>query len=459
MFLILFLRAVSLWTECSKYEFALQELFPECGEKQEEEENKKEKVLFEIFQIKKMHLQIKNLLINPEMLENQNYSELSEALEEFDSQLQTVKSKMLETISELQKEERSLEEELNSFEQRQSQWDNMLEKKTQKKSNLKKGGFCRTKDSRPTEIISMEKQLDSALKLNSWTNNDHATFLKCYRKANNMKHLIKKCQTFFPQYSEVNIKDHVLWYENVLDLQDERREIIYQYSNKKNAAQQNSVKSEELLEVDPVSDFKSKQSLEKIQNERKGRFEKLQKWKLEREKIEMDKRRQDADNLLRKKKEEKQKQLLEMRQREIQKEKISSYKLLKKMNKEELESENVMGQDLNESEIRQQRLRIKKRNEEIMTKLQNRIKENRQKKVQKEEKMKKLIESSRPNLETLEIRGAKSINRPTKASNQRHEIGNFAREEAEKPDHRFKLKHTIHHKPRITPTWRKNVRA
>ena len=48
-----------------------------------------------------------------------------------------------------------------------------------------------------------------------------------------MKHLIKKCQTFFPQYSEANVKDHVLWYENILDLQDERREIIYQYSNKK----------------------------------------------------------------------------------------------------------------------------------------------------------------------------------------------------------------------------------
>jgi len=47
--------------------------------------------------------------------------------------------------------------------------------------------------------------------------------------------------------------------------------------------------------------------------------------------------------------------------KEIQKEKIASYKLLKQMNKEELEAENDMKQNLNESEIRQQRLRIKKR--------------------------------------------------------------------------------------------------
>ena len=55
------------------------------------------------------------------------------------------------------------------------------------------------------------------------------------------------------------------------------------------------------------------------------------------------------------------------------------------------------------------------KNKEIMSKLQNRIKENQQKKQEKEEKMRQLIESSKPNLEALEIR-AKAIDRPTKAS-------------------------------------------
>ena len=43
----------------------------------------------------------------------------------------------------------------------------------------------------------------------------------------------------------------------------------------------------------------------------------MKQWKLEREKIEMEKKKQDVENLLMKRKQEKQKQLLEIRQRVI----------------------------------------------------------------------------------------------------------------------------------------------
>jgi len=398
-------------------------------------------------QLRKSNGQMKVLLVHPSIEEDAKYlDELTDALEDLDDEIRFTRAVWSKQLCDLALEEESLEKDCIEIQQRLR---DRVDDVSSVDAPLQRVKSFRSKDSRPPEIIEIEKQIDALGPLGGWNAEDHDVFLKYYVQVRSAAQLCSKCQDVI-QKTDDEITEHLKWYENILDLKDRRRELIAQYTRQKKLAalmEMEEAKSEE-SEIERRPKTRSK-----VDKERKQRFERLNIWKEER------RRQEEARAIEERKRKEKKRQAAlrkrnrEKREQELKKEQLEVYRFTKKLREEQEKLETGPSAAVNIEEEAEKRRRIKKRNKEMLAKAKERRKSSQKAEMEREAKLKELAEKSKPN---FEVQG-KRLNRHTLTSRLRENGGADAREDAQKPKSRFERPTCNQVVRRQTPSWRRGL--
>ena len=166
-----------------------------------------------------------------------------------------------------------------------------------------------------------------------WDDYDHGTFLKYRNRHKGKPSFIRELIAFLPGKTEEDIRHHELWYQQYLDLNDEKKEAIQKWKEKK------EVEKETLMAQAGKSDSDSddglkKERLEKImEQERQERKAQLNKWKVEKE-LE---RAEKEERILREEIEKARKEEADRKQHEAQRAKVEEFRRQKEEEKQQRE--------------------------------------------------------------------------------------------------------------------------
>eukprot|EP00494_Astrolonche_serrata_P022480 UN22737 len=160
-------------------------------------------------------------------------------VEETDNQLQLLKSIINKGYANLNVEEQQLRMDLGLFNENMHNWDKKKKvsvlpvKRTNKHTNKKRSKISKIAvgDSRPVEIINIENLIDTKGKHGGWDEDDYNTFLTIYNQSNTKTVLLRRCKGVIRK-SEKEIEGYLAWYEDRLDLIQQKKDLIQQYREK-----------------------------------------------------------------------------------------------------------------------------------------------------------------------------------------------------------------------------------
>ncbi|XP_037113674.1 coiled-coil domain-containing protein 112 isoform X6 [Syngnathus acus] len=196
--------------------------------------------------VKEFQQQLIDMTPSTELIEK-----LKESMSEVEFSINNLKEEQSIRFGELLKEERTCSLEMEAYERKVENWSQP------RKSNSKVSAASAVKQSKalnqeiPSEVRALEAFLQKTGGVcGGWEEFDHQAFLKAWTKHGGRAGFRKEAKLYLPGKSQEEIEEHERWYQELIYLQEKRREAIQRWRNKKQLARQTHLQKE--VEVEEV---------------------------------------------------------------------------------------------------------------------------------------------------------------------------------------------------------------
>ncbi|KAM6965439.1 coiled-coil domain-containing protein 112 [Aplochiton taeniatus] len=259
--------------------------------------------------VKKFQRQLTNVKPTPELVEK-----LKEIMMEVENSISTFKEDQRLSFEELLKEERTCNQEIDAFEKKIETW-SLAVKADPKRGPLFPAKVGPLSKDLPQEVRALEVFLQQSGGLQGgWDQYDHHSFLKVWTKHSGRVAYRKEAQLYLPGKIMEEIEQHEQWYQELLCLQDKKKEAIQQWKAGRQQDRQARLQNQDQAEDAALKEKEAQaQALRcRVEEKRREAAARLEEWKRQRsvqEKQEKEQRLAQEILQSRRAKEERRRQL------------------------------------------------------------------------------------------------------------------------------------------------------
>ncbi|XP_029999471.1 coiled-coil domain-containing protein 112 [Sphaeramia orbicularis] len=363
--------------------------------------------------VRKFQKQLIDVKPTPELIEK-----LKEIMSEVETSINTLKEEQRSSFEELLKEERTCRQEITAYEKKIENWS--LAVKPDPKCS--KAPIVKTKPldrDLPAEVRALDSFLQrTGGSYGGWDQYDHQAFLKVWTKHRGQPSYRAEAKLYLPGKTLEEIEQHEDWHQELIHLQDRKREAIQRWKASKQQQRQGRIQSQEEAEEAERKEKEVKIQTQKhrTEEERKEAAWRLEEWKKEkRRKEEQEEEQRLADEI------QKRRQEKEERRRQLEVKLIIEEQLRLKREEEEEEQRRRREEELREMEERRKEATkgIKRFNERDLHKVEAKLQEKQLRSKKEEERQKRIAAKLREKVDGQVNRDPSRLTRPTKGWEER----------------------------------------
>ena len=282
--------------------------------------------------VKKFQRELKDVKPTDEFIQR-----LRIIMEDIEEHMSSFKENQKEQYDELMREERLTTQEVDTLNKKFDMWATLgpvkiaSSTKGKKTENLASQRDI-TKDL-PPQVAAFERfQAQNGGVRGGWDEYDHGTFLK-YRNRHKAKltTFVRELLAYLPTRTEEEIRQHEFWYQQYLDLNEEKKEAIQRWKDKRDIEKESMLRKAADADSDEENEKKKQQLKEILEQERLENKARLNKWKVEKE-LE---RAEEEERKLRQQIEKSRKEEEDRRIHEEQRVKVEEYRRQRAEEKEQ----------------------------------------------------------------------------------------------------------------------------
>ncbi|KAK5871089.1 hypothetical protein PBY51_003989 [Eleginops maclovinus] len=342
---------------------------------------------------------------------------LKEIMTEVEISINNVKEEQRSCFEELLKDERTCRQEITAYEKKIENLSLVV------KSDLKlhTAPTVKTKPldrDLPEEVIALEVfLLKTGGPCGGWDKYDHQAFLKVWTKHSGQQVYRKEAKLYLPGKTLEEIEQHEDWHQELIYLQDSKREAIQLWKASKHQKRQSIIQSE-LAEEAGRREREAKIYSKKHRNEEEKREAALQleKWREEKQRIEEQEEEQRVAEEI-----QKMKKAKEERRRQLEvKLTIEEQLRLKKEAKEEQWRRRREKEQREMDERRREAAKgIQRFNERDLLKVEAKLQEKQRREKEEEERQRRITAMLKEKVDGHISRDSSRLTRPTKGWEER----------------------------------------
>ncbi|XP_077418331.1 coiled-coil domain-containing protein 112 isoform X2 [Vanacampus margaritifer] len=204
---------------------------------------------------------------------------LKEVMSEVEFSMNSLKEKQHSCLGELLKEEKTYAQEMVAYERKVENWSHP----SKPDAKVSAGSTVKQSKALDHDLPSEVRILQSFLQrtggvCGGWDEFDHQAFLKVWRNRGGRPDFGKEAKRYLPNKSQEEMEEHQRWYQELIHLQDKRRQAIQRWKSRKQLERQTHLqKQAEVLEAErKKKDTKSQHNNEE---ERKMLTQRLEEWR------------------------------------------------------------------------------------------------------------------------------------------------------------------------------------
>ncbi|XP_071339269.1 coiled-coil domain-containing protein 112 isoform X2 [Trachinotus anak] len=390
--------------------------------------------------VRKFQRQLKDVKPTPELIEK-----LKEIMSEVEISINSLKEEQRSCFEELLKEERTCRQEITAYEKKIENWSLVLN--THPK--LPTAPTVRTKPpdrDLPAEVRALEAFLQkTGGPYGGWDQYDHQAFLKVWTKHSGQSAYRKEAKLYLPGKTLEEIEQHEDWHQELIYLQDRKRETIQRWKASKHLERQTRIQSQEEAEKAERREKEAKSQAQqcRTEEERKKAAWQLEEWREEKRRRE----KQEEEQILA---EEIQKRRRAKEERRRQLEVKLTIEEQLRLRREEEEEQRKKRREAEQREMDERRREaakdIKRFNERDLHKVEAKLQEKQLRAKEEEERQSRIAAKLKEKVDGHVSRDPSRLTRPTKGWQERMKhIG---------PSGGGPLLQMFH---RAVPTWRQGL--
>ncbi|CAN9513141.1 unnamed protein product [Ophioblennius macclurei] len=237
----------------------------------------------------------------PELIER-----LKKIMSEVEISINTLKEEQQSCYKELLKEERSLCQEITAYEKKIENWSLAV------KPNLRvhPAPSMKTKlldSDLPEEVKALEAFLHkTGGQCGGWDQFDHQAFLRVWNKHSGKLAYMKEAKLYLPGKTQREIEQHEDWHQELVRLQDKKREAIQRWKAGKNQERLNRIQDQMNKEEAERRAKEAKKEQHRTEEERKELALRLEAWREEKKRREEQEEEQRLTEYIQKQRREKE---------------------------------------------------------------------------------------------------------------------------------------------------------
>lgn len=343
---------------------------------------------------------------------------LKEIMSEVEESINALKEEQHLRFEEYLKEERACRQEVNAYEKKIENWSHHVKSipKLPAASNIKTSPPSRDL---PAEVKALEDFLQkTGGPHGGWDQFDHQTFLRLWRKHSGRPLYRKEAKLYLPGKTLEEIQQHEDWHQELLHLQDQKREAVQRWKAGKDQERQIRIRAQEEMEEAQNRERKVKSLAEQQQTE-KERMEaarRLEEWKKEKKRKEEEEEEQKLAEEIQRRRQEK-----EERRRQLEVKMALEERLRLKREKEEEQERRKRDREQREREEKQREATkvVKSFSERDLHKVEAKLHERQLREKEEEERQKRVAAKLKEKMDGHVNRDPSRLIRPTKGWEER----------------------------------------
>uniref|UniRef100_A0A3B4VK43 Coiled-coil domain containing 112 n=2 Tax=Seriola dumerili TaxID=41447 RepID=A0A3B4VK43_SERDU len=361
--------------------------------------------------VRKFQRQLKDVKPTPELIER-----LKEIMSEVEISINTLKEAQHSCFEELLKEERTCRQEITAYEKKIENWSLKSEPK------LPTAPTVRTKPpdrDLPAEVRALEAFLQkTGGPYGGWDQYDHQAFLKVWTKHSGLPAYRKEAKLYLPCKSLEEIEQHEDWHQELIYLQDRKREAIQRWKASKHQELQIRIQSQEEAEEAErrEKEAKSEARQNRTEEERRKAAQRLDEWKEEKRRKEEQEEEQRLAEEIKKRRREK-----EERRRQLEVKLTIEEQLRLRREEEEEQGKRRREEEQREMDERRREAAkgIKHFNERDLHKVEAKLQEKQLREKEEEERQRRIAAKLKEKVDGHISRDPSRLTRPTKGWEER----------------------------------------
>ncbi|XP_053181507.1 coiled-coil domain-containing protein 112 [Scomber japonicus] len=363
--------------------------------------------------VRKFQRQLIDVKPTPELIER-----LKEIMSEVEISINTLKEEERSCFEELLKEERTCRQEITAYEKKIENW-SLVVKSDPK---LPPAPTVKTKPldrDLPAEVRALESFLQkTGGPHGGWDQYDHQTFLKVWTKHSGQTTYRKEAKLYLPGKMLEEIEQHEDWYQELIYLQDRKREAIQRWKASKQQHRQTRIQSQREVEEAERREREAKSQAEqhRAEEEKREAARRLEEWREE-------KRRKDEQEEEQRLFEEIQKRRRAKEERRRQLEVKMTIEEQLRLKREEEEEQTRMRREEEQRELDERKREavkgIKRFSERDLHKVEAKLQEKQLKEKEEEERHQRITAKLKEKVDGHVTRDPTRLSRPTKGWQER----------------------------------------
>ncbi|XP_070820827.1 coiled-coil domain-containing protein 112 isoform X2 [Chaetodon trifascialis] len=396
------------WTDVSG---DLEEYEKVLEEERNAERMNLQKQLVEIHNgVRKFQRQLIDVKPTPELIER-----LKEIMSEVEISINTLKEEQRSCFEERLKEERTCTQEITAYEKKIENWS--LAVKSDPKLPTAPAVKNKPLDRDfPAEVRALEAFLQKTGGLyGGWDEYDHQAFLKVWTKHSGQPAYRKEAKLYLPSKTLEEIEQHEDWHQELIYLQDRKREAIQRWKAKKHQERQTRIQSQEEAER-REKEAKSQARQHRTEGEKREAARRLEEWREEkRRNKEQEEEQRLAEEIQRRRRAK------EERRRQVEVKLTIEEQLRLRREEEEEEERRRREEEQREMEKRRKEAvkGIKRFNERDLHKVEAKLQEKQLREKEEEDRQRRIAAKLKAKVDSHVSRDSSRLARPTKGWEER----------------------------------------
>ncbi|XP_060894821.1 coiled-coil domain-containing protein 112 isoform X1 [Labrus mixtus] len=366
--------------------------------------------------VRRFQRQLTDVKPTPALIER-----LKEIMSEVEISINTLKEEQRSSFEELFKEERTCRQEITACERKIENWSLAVQTNEAKHHTAPTVKMKLPDRDLPAEVRALEVFLQkTGGQYGGWDQYDHQAFLKVWTKHSGQPAYRKEAKLYLPAKTWEEIEQHEDWHQELIYLQDRKREAIQRWRAIKHQRRQTRIQSQEEAEEaerkEKEKEARSQAHLHKTEEERRETARQLEEWREERRRNEEEEERQRVAEEI-----QKRRQAKEERRRQLEV-KLTIEEQLRLRREEEGEQERRRREE-EQREMDERRKEatkgIKRFNERDLNKVEAKLQEKQLREKEEEERQRRIAAKLKEKVDGHVSRDASRLTRPTQGWKER----------------------------------------
>ncbi|XP_030271951.1 coiled-coil domain-containing protein 112 isoform X1 [Sparus aurata] len=363
--------------------------------------------------VRKFQTQLTDVKPTPELIER-----LKEIMSEVEISINTLKEEQRSCLEELLKEDRTCRQEITAYEKKIENWS--LAAKSDPKPLAAPTVKTKLPDrDLPAEVRALEVFLQKTGGLNGgWDQFDHQAFLRVWTRHSGQPAYRKEAKLYLPAKTLEEIEEHEDWHQELISLQDRKREAVQRWKASKQQERQTRIQSQKEVEEAErrEKEAKSQAHQHRTEEEKREAARRLEEWREEKRRNEEREKEQRLCEEIQRRRREK-----EERRRQLEVKLTVEEQLRLRREQEEEEGRRKREEEQREMEERRKEATqaIRHFKERDLHKVEAKLQEKQLREKEEEERQKRIAAKFKEKVDSQVSRDPSRLTRPTKGWDER----------------------------------------